>query len=495
MRKRLDAITVQWRMSDWYNVHRLYDEVREKYGKLQEELRKAKEKLRRKDEEIDRLRKENGELKGQLKEVAEQKKAKKPRFSLNYSVHGQEKKGQRQPSPGRTPKEEKMDRVDREEDVYPERVPRERCRLSHTRIVTHIRNGRKETVLYRVYREIWGEGMGQVPGALPGGEYGLEVAVTLAFLVFVTEVSIKSATDILFFFTGVELSDSRANALLDQLSRMWDPELENLTTLLTLALLVHIDETGWKTGKERNYAWIFASLSHAVFLYGESRGEETIEKVLSRAFPGIAITDCLSTYEKYFKNQQKCWAHFLRVAIRLMLLHPRAKTYKQFFDTLFAIFRTAKATQKDNTLTEKEKKERVATCLERIDRLCKGCGRRMTKKTRDDVRECTNLKRRLRKYRGSLFTFVLHPEVDPTNNRAEQGLRKTAKARNNYQTSKTEKGAHRRSVLVSVLTSLQKNLPSFSLETVIGEVTQWRREGISLFGKQLSAALARASPG
>ncbi|MBI1813008.1 hypothetical protein HYR82_04510, partial [Candidatus Peregrinibacteria bacterium] len=46
------------------------------------------------------------------------------------------------------------------------------------------------------------------------------------------------------------------------------------------------------------------------------------------------------------------------------------------------------------------------------------------------------------------------------------------KARNNYQTSKTKRGADRRSVLTSVLTSLQQSLPAFSLSTVIAEVTR-----------------------
>lgn len=118
----------------------------------------------------------------------------------------------------------------------------------------------------------------------------------------------------------------------------------------------------------------------------------------------------------------------------------------------------------------------------------------MSKATPQDVREFRNLQRRLLRYIDSLFTFVLHPAAEPTNNRAEQGLRKTAKARNNYQTSKTNAGADRRSVLTSILISIQQNLPEFSLRTVIEEVTRWRIEGISLFERQLQVALARASP-
>ena len=45
-------------------------------------------------------------------------------------------------------------------------------------------------------------------------------------------------------------------------------------------------------------------------------------------------------------------------------------------------------------------------------------------------------------------------------------------------------GAARRSVIRSVLKSLQQNLASFTLESILEEVTRWRREGVSLFGRQ-----------
>lgn len=467
-------------------------EIRERDKEVRR-LKQQNERLKEKNEDLAR---EIVQLKDELNQAAMAKQAKKPHFpdyslstherTLDHAVHR---------SPGRTPKTEKMSQVSREEHVYPEGVPPGKCRLSHTRIVTHIRDGRKEVVLYHIYRATWGEGMGNIPGVLPRSEHGLEIAVTLAFLVYVIEISIKQAQDILLFFTGIELSDSEANALLDQLSSLWNPELEKLITLVTLAALVHIDETGWKTGKERNFAWIFATLSHTVFLFGQNRSEEALATVLPREFQGVAISDFFSTYEKYFTRQQKCWAHLLRTMIKLMLLHPKKKEYKKFFENLYALFTDARSAQKDERLADEERCQKVAAFQERIRSLCRGCGRRMSKTTPQDVREFRNLQRRLLRYMDSLFTFVLHPEVEPTNNRAEQGLRKTAKARNNYQTSKTKRGADRRSVLTSVLTSLQQSLPAFSLSTVIAEVTRWRTEGRSLFEKQLQGILARAPPG
>ena len=51
-------------------------------------------------------------------------------------------------------------------------------------------------------------------------------------------------------------------------------------------------------------------------------------------------------------------------------------------------------------------------------------------------------------------------------------------------TSKTAAGAHRRSVIVSVLESLRTNLAAFNLESVLEEVSRWMTEGLSLFARQ-----------
>jgi len=53
-----------------------------------------------------------------------------------------------------------------------------------------------------------------------------------------------------------------------------------------------------------------------------------------------------------------------------------------------------------------------------------------------------------------LFTFVLVPEVESTNNLTERLQRNPAQDRDAGRTSKTAAGAHRRSVTVSVLESL-----------------------------------------
>jgi hypothetical protein len=83
-----------------------------------------------------------------------------------------------------------------------------------------------------------------------------------------------------------------------------------------------------------------------------------------------------------------------------------------------------------------------------------------------------------------LFTFVLEPAVEPTNNGMERELRGPAQDRKAGRTSQTAAGAHRRSVIMSVLESLRANLEKFNLTTVLEEVGRWMKDGISLFARQ-----------
>ena len=86
-----------------------------------------------------------------------------------------------------------------------------------------------------------------------------------------------------------------------------------------------------------------------------------------------------------------------------------------------------------------------------------------------------------------LFTFVLHPEVEPTNNFTERLQRGPALDRQAGRTSQTAAGAHRRTVIVSVLESLRANLEAFTLSGVLEEVQRWLAEGLSRFGRQWQA--------
>ena len=467
------------------------------------EIRDRDRTIRDQQKEIEKLKQERDEARRkqqqaeeELRHIAERKKSKPPR--INYSVSTQEKKmgkQKRKKSTGRRKNTDKANEAELVKNIYPKGVSFQQCRYVRSVTVTRLMDGRATRVLYRIHATRDGSKQGELPDVLPNGEYGIEIAVALALLVYGIEVSIDQACQILSMFFNLHLSKSQANSLLQQLSALWGKDFEALKELIVLAMIVHIDETGWKIDAKRCYTWIFTSVLHTVLLYGESRAEDVLDTILPRnIFQGIGVSDCLKIYEKRFKQAQKCWAHFLRVAIRLMLSNMDNEEYRQFFEELYTIFTDGRKAQQDETLTEKQREETVQDLQQRITAFCTRYEEQIPKETSKDEREFINLQKRMMRNIDDLFTFVLIPEVEATNNRAERGFRKTAKARNNYQTSKTQKGADRRSVIASVLTSLKQNMEHYTLTSITEEVVRWRTEGISMFEKQLKAIQLEASP-
>lgn len=458
-----------------------------KLRQLEKTLRKLLGELAEEKAKLEAAEKENKDLRRQLHEMAMAKEAKRPKFP-DYSLTKHELKIRKQEckkSTGRIPFVEKLKEVEFKKDIYPHNIEPRDCVLVSERIVTHLKDGRKEVWLYRIYRKKWGRARGKLPDVFGKSEYGIEVVVAIAFLVYGLGISHAATCQILAFFCGINMKKAEVNSLIGQLSKSWEKEFEKISDLIVLSMVVHVDESGWKIGRQNCYAWIFKSLMHTILLYGEHRDEEVLDRILPRdLFRGTGVSDCYRIYEKRFTTAQKCWAHFLRKAIKLKLLYPEKKTYHDFFTELYAIFVAAKELKEKSD----EKMEGVKKLEEKIKKICMDSERKLAKETPKDEREFVNLQKSLTRNIKDLFTFVFIKEVDPTNNNAEQGVRHVARARNNYQTSKTKHGAKRHSIIASVLFSLKQNLAAFNLETVTREAIRWRTEGQSLFDRQLQQA-------
>lgn len=450
---------------------------------LQKKLKRAEKAKEEVEDEAKRLRGEVEDLKRQLKEMAMAKEARRPRFP-DYGLQKHERSlvSSLHKSTGRIPFEKKLQLVQFTKDIYPEGIEPERCVLRSQRIVTQLNQGVKEIWLYKMYREKWGRAYGKIPEVFGKSEYGVSVVVALGFLVYVLKLSQDQAGQVLSFFAQIELTKSEIESLLGQLGRVWEKDYDTISSLILFAKTVCVDETGWKIGKENCYTWIFKSINHTLLLYGEKRNEEVLDRILPRKkFTGVGSSDCYRIYENRFEKAQKCWAHFLRKAIKLMLLYPENRRYNEFFKSLYAIFVEAKNLK----LLEGEKAEGISILESKVAILCTEKLRKLTEKTLRDEREFVNLQKNLTRNLKDLFTFVSVKEVDPTNNTAEQGLRHVARSRNNYQTSKTKAGAHRHSVISSVFFSLRQNLKEFTMQVVTDEVIRWQKQGKSLFAEQL----------
>jgi hypothetical protein len=460
-------------------------------GKLEGEKEKLEGEKKRLEAELKRFRKRLAQYEPDVWYEGKRSAPDREPSSASYSMGAEEKRrrGRRKKkSPGRRPTEAKFADAKVFRDAYPDGIDPKDCQLVRRRAVWRLEDGKVILVGYRVFAGPGGV-EGRIPGVTPRCEYGIEILVVLAFLVYIIGISLDKSCAVLGFFCGLKLSKSQADALLRQLAKHWDAEFETLCALIAHAAVVYMDETGWKVGEEGCSLWAFASQLHRVFLFGCHKDDATLDQMLPPdVFNGIGVSDDAGVYRERFQQGQKCWAHLLRKLIRLALLYPRNKTYQRLLDELLALYRDAKRAAADQRLGEEGRKRRVSELEGRLCDLWRPYWpARTTPDMKPHERDFANFIDEVMRLclAEELFTFVLEPElVDPTNNLSERQLRDPALARKAGRTNKTSTGAHRQSVIVSVLQSLRANLATFTLASVLAEVTHWMRDGISLFAKQ-----------
>jgi hypothetical protein len=394
---------------------------------------------------------------------------------------------------GRIPTADKIAQAQRTEKVFPVGVAKSDCKLSHTRPVWRLEDGRAVLVAYDVYRGPQSQ-FGKIPGVLGRSEFGIEIIVAIAYQVYIVGLSFDKVCLLLNFFQNLRLRKSQADALLHQLSRHWESEFDGLCTLLANSAVVHTDETSWSL----NSVWAFLSEKVRVLFFGVHKDAETLQQILDPAtFAGIVVSDDAAVYAN-FTQSQKCWAHLLRKAIKLTLLEPTNGEYRRFADRLLEIYRAACRTQRDGRLSDAGRARKVA---ELDDELLELCGPIWMAELPplegpdNDYRLLANELMRLM-LAQQLFTFVTavpvqmpNGEATPvagTNNESERALRSAAEARKTGRTSKTLRGARRRTILVSVLESLRQQLMTFTLSSVIDEILHWSHAGLSCFAKLLA---------
>jgi len=442
---------------------------------------------------VDKLESENEEIRELLKEKAESKASKKPKFS-DYSLEKNgkgesgkgKKKRKRKRSTGRRSQARKRVQVEREENVHGSEGNQEESVLHRQQFAWRIVDGKAVYICYSIYDSPGSKSL-PVPEGLRNSrsEFGIEIILILAFLHYWVGISLDHAREVLKFFTGLDLAKSQANSLLTQLANDWNKQYDSIAELIALQLIVYIDETGWKIGKSSCYTWVFSTTMHVLFRCGVGRGKAEAEAVVGKLFPGIGVTDDYSAYKNLFTEHQLCWAHLIRKAIKLALQNPDEKQYAKFLDELCEIYKQAIRYQNDGRLSV-GRPEKDLELQEMIRSLCTRAGEvidkdKMPKHEGDFIR----LQNELADNLSALFVFVRHPEVERTNNRSERNVRREAEVRKGGRTSKSEKGAKRRGVIMTVITSLQTRFEKFTLDALLKEVAQWLSTGRSVFQAEL----------
>jgi len=257
-----------------------------------------------------------------------------------------------------------------------------------------------------------------VPAVVPdgmekGSPFSLNIVALAMYLRFVQAVSYERLARLFNDLFGLKISEGGLNAMLRRAKPCFDKEIAAILKRLRGSRVVYSDETSVRINGKNWWNWVFQNDEITLHVIRKSRGRAVVEEVLDGHRPALWVSDLYGAQQGYADEWQICLAHQLRdcrYAIEAgdAVFAPRMKRL------ILRAFVIAKRRSFLAEATRKSYKARLERDMDAIMAL--------TPSQKDGRR----LRKRYGKHRGSLFTFLDHPEIAPDNNSSERALRPTA---------------------------------------------------------------------
>lgn len=236
---------------------------------------------------------------------------------------------------------------------------------------------------------------------------------------------------------GVKISRGMLGKLVGKVSDSLLEPYEALLAMLPTEDRLNVDETGHKENGRRLWTWCFRAYLYTVYKISPSRGSDVLIEVLGTEFNGILGCDYFSAYRKFMRLHENvllqfCLAHFIR-DVKFLADHPDKKN-QSHGKRLLADLR------------------KLFGVIHRRDKYASNdTFRRALEAARNDLvwdatmesphtREARALEERFYQHTESYFRFITEPNVEPTNNLAEQAIRFVAIHRRLTQGTRSEDG-------------------------------------------------------
>jgi transposase len=257
----------------------------------------------------------------------------------------------------------------------------------------------------------------ELPVGVPTGEFGPRVQAITALCTGAYHLSKRTTQRVMEDVFGLPLS-------LGTIANLEQATAQALATSVVAARayvqeqpVVHLDETGWREGRERAWLWTAVTAWVTVFVVRLSRSAKVAQELLGERFWGYLVTDRWGAYTWYPTwRRQLCWAHLLRDIEAMIERGGRSQEIGEALQAqarqMFHWWHRVCA----GTLAPASFASYMRPIRRAVERLLEAgqtCGEPKTE----------GVCREVLKRRQALWTFVRHTEVDPTNNAAERAIR------------------------------------------------------------------------
>jgi hypothetical protein len=311
------------------------------------------------------------------------------------------------------------------------------------------------------------------PGELIGSSIGPVAKSAAVYLHQAIGMSIRNVQKIITQLFGLSMVPASVLGFEKAACARAESLYEDLHQKIQASAYLHADETSWRMDGQNWWLWYAGHRDLAYFHLDPHRSGEAAQLVIGAKFEGILNTDDCASYNGVpAKARQSCLAHPLRLAREALQTTEALKKAKDATGVdepsqrfLHKVRRFLKeACEAGRNLRESPLPRKKADELKEyfLGRLTRMCASMLSWEPAEQLRG------RLRKQRNNLLTFIHHPEVEPTNNQAEQSLRRSVIMRKITFGNRSPEGARRQAMLTSLITTAQRQErdPRAALETL-----------------------------
>jgi transposase len=295
----------------------------------------------------------------------------------------------------------------------------------------------------------------KAPSVLPKSLYGNQITAQCAVMHYFHGITMGRITGM----TGISLG-----TLIDifhRLGRYFGPLMESMKSAYRQDAVKHADETSWRNDGQNGYAWLFSTAVVSIFLFKNTRSSSVPKGILGEEhLPGVLVVDRYSGYNKAPLSIQYCYAHLMRDVEELAKGCPDNEEVVRFTGTLIPLLASAMHLASQD-ISDKEYYRTAKRLQKKIIAVSRSPAHHLGIRAVQDI---------FTDHEDRLFHWVVDRRVPADNNRAERELRPTVIARKVSFGSSSDAGAETRSVLMSVLHTLNKRRGEQSLESIFKEI-------------------------
>ena len=293
------------------------------------------------------------------------------------------------------------------------------------------------------------------PGVLPKSLYGNRFIAQLAIMHYFHGIPMGRISEM----TGINVGS--VVEIYHRLFRLFKPVMEVLVGEYRRASVRHADETGWRNDGQSGYAWLFCTVTLSIFLFKNTRSASVPKSIFGEEkLLGVLVVDRYNGYNKLPVMIQHCYAHLLRDVEKLEKDCPDNEEVARFTGTLIPLLAQAMHLRSQD-ISDEQYYRQARTLRKKIMAISRSPAHHLGIRAIQDI---------FTTHEGRLFHWVKDRQVPADNNRAERDLRPTVIARKVSFGSSSDAGAETRSVIMSVLHTLNKRRGKESLESAIKHI-------------------------